>query len=90
MKLFILQFAIRDFPGRIIYELADLWLPMDGYTLTEVTGTWKGEREISFKLEVVADHSEWPSVYNLATAIKNRFEQEAVLVQVLDADVVLV
>ena len=90
MKLFILQFAIGDFPRRIIHELANLLVSVDGYTLTEVTGAWKGELENSFKLEIIAERSEWPSVYNLATAIKDRFKQEAVLVQVIDADVILV
>ena len=53
----------------------------DGFTLTGATGYWKNTREKSLIIEVVTEGNELPTIRAIAERIKSLNNQEAVLVQ---------
>ena len=89
---YIVQFATND--------RADfgLWITLaselfDGFTWQEANGFWKGEGEISYKLEIIptpASGDIAESVFYLARYIKKTYRQEAVLVSTEEINVAFV
>ncbi len=62
----------------------------DSFTVLQSTGFWKGSREESIVLEIVGDDSDQPQVIACAQAIKDANQQDAVLVQALQNESMLV
>lgn len=56
-----------------------------GYTIIEAKGYWKKQKESSLIIEVISDKACF--VYDVATWIKIRNKQQAVMVQEIDCGV---
>jgi len=54
---------------------------VDGYTVQNVQGVWKGEHENTKLMTICTDDVE--AVYEIARTYKNAFNQDSVAVQVL-------
>lgn len=62
----------------------------DGFTLVETVGYWRGIREDSTKIEIIADAASWDTVLELAEDIRRTNDQQAVFVteQAVNAELV--
>lgn len=66
--------AIEQYPSDVAELLAKY--DIDGFTIYQVQGYWKGVPEVSFKIEIASD----VSVNMVASILRDRFNQEAVMV----------
>jgi len=64
------------------YMLADTFksVGIDGFTLYEVVGFWMGEREPSYKIEVLTE-LEFDVMAELCEQIRHVYNQDAVILQ---------
>ena len=60
-----------------------------GYTIIAAIGYWKATREFSLIIEIVGELTDWPAVKDVALNIKRINTQQAVMVQTLDIESVL-
>lgn len=51
----------------------------DGFTIYRVDGYWQGKAEVSFKIELALD-KDFSNVYNVATELRDMFNQDSVMV----------
>jgi hypothetical protein len=56
---------------------------VDGYTVQDVSGVWKGEKEDTKLMTICTDNRE--GVYEIARAYRDAFNQDSVAVQILPA-----
>ena len=66
--------AIEQYPSDVAELLAKY--DIDGFTIYQVQGYWKGTPEVSFKIEIASD----VPVNMVASILRDRFNQEAVMV----------
>jgi len=59
---------------------------VEGFTILEATGYWKGQREASLVIEIAGGNKVHFVVQAIASRIKQVNKQEAVLVQSFDVD----
>lgn len=51
-----------------------------GYTVYNAVGVWKGETESSITFEIIGDEFDRIKILELSTRLRDKFEQESVLV----------
>lgn len=71
-----------------LHSIADSFL--DGYSLYEGRGAWKGISEHSYLIRVILPKSEGWKAYDLAKEYKRVYDQEAVLVASSPVNTILV
>lgn len=69
------EVSIREYPSIVSEVLASY--DIDGFTIYKVDGYWKGEPEVSFKIEVATDN-EW-AVLETSRRLKTTYGQDAVM-----------
>jgi Protein of unknown function (DUF3574) len=52
-----------------------------GFTLTQATGYWKGEKEEMFRLEIIAEIEDYEKIQIIALHYKNQFKQDSVMIE---------
>jgi len=65
----------------------------DGFTIIESIGYWQGQSENSLVIEIDSigtDYNQIARINNIATQIKSENNQEAVLVQIIHCNSVLI
>jgi hypothetical protein len=62
----------------------------DGFNITETTGYWKGQREDSIVIEIIAPGSDSLKVEALAGELRRELQQEAVLVTATEIESFLI
>lgn len=70
--------AIREYHKNVAELLANHGI--DGFTIYQVQGYWKGTPEVSFKIEVATDGG----VGMIASELRDMFNQESVMVTMPD------
>lgn len=68
--------AIAEYP-KVVSDILKGW-GIDGFTIYQVQGYWKGEAEVSFKIEIATDMTEL-SVCDMADELRRKYNQEAVM-----------
>lgn len=61
----------------------------DGFTTSEIVGYWKGQRERTLKIEIVTEEADAVLV-RLCKTLRVALEQEAVMLEVVDTNVLFV
>lgn len=62
----------------------------DGFNITETAGYWKGQREDSIVIEIIAPAADALKVEALAGELRRELQQEAVLVTATDTETTLI
>lgn len=74
--------GVRRFISERCAELA-----IDGATLSQPEGMWRGQWEHSYALMIVGDAAMLPAMHSLADDIGEFYKQESVMLTYVDADV---
>ena len=74
------EIAIREYPKNVAELLAKHGV--DGFTIYQVQGYWRGTPEVSFKIEVATDDSS--TIDYVARELRDMFNQESVMVTLPD------
>lgn len=74
---------VEAYPERVASILSNYGL--DGFTIYKVDGYWKGEAEVSFKIEVAVDGE---LDKNILEDLRYIFKQEAVMLTTPENDVI--
>lgn len=69
------EMRLASYPSVVARTLA--WHGIDGFTMYKVDGYWKGEPEVSFKIEIATENSD--AVYIIATELRNLYNQDSVM-----------
>lgn len=72
------EINIREYPKAVAAVLAKHRL--DGFTIYQVQGYWKGEPEVSFKIEIATDVKNAHTVNSIAKELRDMYNQDSVMV----------
>lgn len=89
------QTRLEGYPQRVAQILAKHGI--DGFTMYQVQGYWKGEPEVSFKIEVAIDDKHWTvdgDVYSVTARVekiceelRDEYSQDSVMLTLPDNSV---
>lgn len=68
---------INQYPD-VVAQVLKGW-GFDGFTIYKVDGYWQGLPEVSFKIEIALD-KDFSKVYNVAEELRDKFNQDSVMV----------
>lgn len=61
----------------------------EGFTASEVTGYWRGEKERTLKVEIVTEESD-TALTKIAKELKEKLDQESVLMEIINSNIAFI